>query len=137
MRVLIVEDEFVTANFIREILLDHGHQVIGIAHNEATAWSHASDGADIAFVDMFLSDGETGAHIARGLRDLFNMPTIFVSGSAEQCRRSAKDSGAMGCLHKPFSEGELLATIDVAAALMSGHLPHDPPAGLELYHYVV
>lgn len=137
MRVLIVEDEFAIANFVREALVDNGHEVTGIAHNEATAWSQASEGADIALVDFVLSDGETGAHIARGLRDLFNIPCVFISADVDQCRRSANDSGAMGCLLKPLSEEDLLATLAIAEAVTRGRLPHNPPARLELYHYVV
>lgn len=137
MRILVVEDETITADFMSEILNDNGHTVIGVATDEASALWHGTKGLDLALVDLRLDDGLTGAKAARGLLDLYGIRSIFVSADPTECRQQAKESRAIGCLFKPFSEQELLSTVAIGEALLSGRIPYNPPARLELYSHVV
>lgn len=137
MRVLIVEDDVATAEFVREVLSETEHEIIGPAVDESGAWWRATGGIDLALVDLHLADGITGAHLAHEMRQMFGIQSIFMSGSPVECRLRAKESGALGCLHKPFSEHDLLSTVAIASGLLSGRLAENPPARLELYGYVV
>lgn len=138
MRVLIVEDEPLIAAFVQEALLDAGHQVTGRARSEETALEMASlDPPDLALVDFHLASGRSGAHVASVLRRLYGTLVIFVSGDPDACRQEAIATGALGCLHKPFEEEDLVASVAIVQAIKDHRLPHSPPKGLQLYSYVV
>jgi two-component system, response regulator PdtaR len=59
-RILIVEDEFIVALNLRQIMSNMGFEVIGIAPDAATAERLAQAKPDIALVDLNLRDGHTG-----------------------------------------------------------------------------
>ena len=82
MRVLIVEDEPDVALLIEDIALAQGFEVIGIATRTTEAMELAGE-ADLAIVDVRLSDGLSGPKIARALSTGFNVGVVFLTGSPE------------------------------------------------------
>lgn len=105
LNVLVVEDEPLIAADIEMILLDLGHEVVGIADTKARALSLIEDHAlGMSFVDMNLRDGFTGVEIADALRGA-GVPFFFVTGNPELV--PADGGGAVGILRKPFSEQQI------------------------------
>ncbi len=116
MRILIVEDEYSIANFIRDGLEEEGFAV-DVAHNGKEGYHLAIDhqeGYDVILLDWMLP-GMSGIEIIRNLRLLNQeVPVILLT---------AKDSvddvvfgletGANDYIRKPFSFEELLARIRV------------------------
>jgi two-component system, response regulator PdtaR len=82
----------------------------------------------LALVDLHLAANSSGAVVVRLLRDLYGVPSIFVSAFPDNCRQMLKISGALGCLSKPFTDDELLGALSVARRLVDGV---SPPQGLE------
>lgn len=79
MRVLIIEDEFLIAQLLESVVQDDGHETIGPVSTVEQALAYAPR-ADIALVDLNLSDGNSGQQLARRLIDRFGIDVIFASG---------------------------------------------------------
>ena len=110
---LIVEDEIFVALDLERILIDAGYTVAGIAADRPTALETAP-GCAFAFVDVNLRDGPTGPDIARRIAADHGIRVVFVTANPGQID---DPDGAMGYIHKPFSEASILAA---AAAMAEG-----------------
>src|SRR5689334_9594449 len=70
LRILIVEDDALTAAAFAAALYDAGHLVVAIADTARAAVINAGEvQADLALVDITLRDGRTGLAAARALHD--------------------------------------------------------------------
>lgn len=81
MRILILEDDLLTALDIRNVVEDCGHQVIEMCATLAEARVHLSSDLEFAFLDIDLPDGksfEVASALARRA-----VPFAFVSASVE------------------------------------------------------
>ena len=117
LRLLIVEDELVVAEDIREIVLQLGHEVVGVCvTGEEAIRTAAHTHPDLVLMDIVLGgdmDGVTAADILRQRQDA---ATVFLTGQADDATlRRAKLSGPFGYVVKPFSERDLHVAIEVAA----------------------
>jgi DNA-binding NtrC family response regulator len=113
-RILIVEDEAITALALEQALLAQGYEVCGLAASGAEARALAERlRPNVAVVDMRLKDGVTGAQVARDLQARLGIPVILMSGHADH--RSASALGAAGFLAKPFSDADLIGAIATIA----------------------
>jgi two-component system, response regulator PdtaR len=137
VRILIVEDDAVIALDMHEMLLRMGHEVTGVARDEAGAVKISQATAPaLALVDFYLASGKGSGDLTQKLRAEWNTPTLFISGSPEACRDVARLDGVLGCLSKPFTEEELAAAISIVEAIISGRRPAPPPSSLQIYSYV-
>jgi DNA-binding NarL/FixJ family response regulator len=100
LRVLIIEDDALTAAAFAAALNDAGHQVVATADNARAALANAGAArADLALVDITLRDGRTGLATARALHD-DHIETVLVSGEAN-LRAKAESVQALGYIAKP------------------------------------
>ncbi|MBY4593284.1 MULTISPECIES: response regulator [Rhizobium] len=76
MRLLIVEDEPGIALVIKDVAIDAGFEVTGIAGNMSEALELGFE-ADIAIIDVRLGDGITGPSIARALFSGFGLGAVY------------------------------------------------------------
>lgn len=124
--VLIVEDEFLVALQLEDILTDAGHKVIGIVSDQASMLT-VGEPPEVALVDLNLRDGPSGPSIARQLAERFGTMIVYVTANPAQIGRPAPT--AIGVVHKPFSQHAILAAISVATRGYTEGLP----AELDLY----
>lgn len=124
MNILIVEDEFLVAVTLEDILISQGHDVVGIAADSARAAEVATN-VDLAFVDLNLRDGLTGPDVAAKLAEK-GARIVYVTANPAQI--GVAPHGAVGYLEKPFGENAILATVDYVQS--GGRLP--PPSALVL-----
>lgn len=133
LRVLVIEDEALVALEIESFLFAAGHMVVGVAEDRASAAELAQrtePRPDLALVDIRLANGASGLQVAADLAAL-GIAVLFVTGN---CPAERGQGLAVGCLHKPFTEGELLASVAAAEAVLRGQpLPRRLPSGLHLY----
>jgi DNA-binding NarL/FixJ family response regulator len=113
--VLIVEDDWLVANGLREMLRQSGHRVIGVASRadqvEPLVRAHAPA---LALVDIRLARGGDGIAVAR---DLLGGGTrvVFTSAHADEATLArAREVGAHGFVVKPYTQKQLRAAIAVA-----------------------
>jgi DNA-binding NtrC family response regulator len=100
LRILIVEDDALTAAAFAAALNDAGHQVVAIADNARAALANAESArADLALVDITLRDGRTGLAAARALHE-DHVETVLISGDAN-LRAKAESVHALGYIAKP------------------------------------
>jgi response regulator NasT len=134
MRILIVEDDAMFAFAIDDALSNAGHEIVGLARDEHAALDMAMvKRPDLALVDLRLARDTSGANAARLMRERHGIPSVFVSSSPEDCRREAKETGALGCLSKPFMDRDLISVVKIAEHIIEGRAIDLRPRGFEVY----
>jgi DNA-binding NtrC family response regulator len=115
-RILIVEDERITAEDLRETLMELGYVVTGSASNGADAIAQAEqDPPDLALMDVRIQGNMDGTQTARVLRERFNIPVVYLTAHADKATlRRATDAEPLGYITKPFQEAALHASIEIA-----------------------
>ena len=115
-RILIVEDERITAEDLRDILTDLGYTVTASVSSGAEAIARAEDTTpDLALMDIRIKGDMDGTETARILRERFNIPVIYLTAHADSATVSrAKTAEPLGYITKPFQEAELHASIEIA-----------------------
>jgi DNA-binding response OmpR family regulator len=132
MRILIVENDILVALSIEETLISAGHDVVAcVSDAEGAVKVGSASHLDVALVDFHLDHGCSGVEVARLLTPR-GIGILFVSSNPDGCR-AAIESGALGCLRKPFTGESLIATVAVVEAILKGKAPAKLPQGLELY----
>jgi two-component system copper resistance phosphate regulon response regulator CusR len=112
MKVLVVEDEFKTADFIKKGLLENGYRV-DVAHYGTDALKLAlSSDYSIIILDVMLP-GMDGREVIKTLREKGNLtPVIFLTAlDGVEDRIQGLKLGADDYLVKPFAFAELVARI--------------------------
>ena len=109
--VAIIEDEFLVALQIEDILLDSGYSVVATVSDFAGAAAIAQP-TDVALVDLNLRDGLSGPKIASLLSERFGTRIIYVTASSAQIGQPA--ATAMGVVHKPFTRASIEAVVAYA-----------------------
>ncbi len=117
IKVLVVEDEFLVATLIEDMLESAGCTVCGPVPRLAEAIEAASrEACDMAVLDVNLA-GERIFPVAEILARR-NLPFVFVTGYGANTLPS--EYAACPRLHKPFKRADLLAAL---SSLVSGLPP--------------
>lgn len=114
--VFIVEDDLVSAQYLREILETEGLEVIGTANNARKALEMLKNRcADIVLMDIILEGPMSGSEAAIILKQRYSQcQIIFITAYAdEEMIEYALDAKASAYLMKPYREKEILATIQM------------------------
>lgn len=122
---VIVEDEFLVALQLEDILLDVGYQVVATVPDLKAAQAIVEP-TDVALVDLNLRDGPTGPAIAHMLSERFGTRIIYVTANSAQIGNPA--ATALGVVHKPFSRQVIEAAVAYA---LDETLSFPRPAELE------
>lgn len=113
--ILIVEDQFVEADYLRLMLTKAGYTVIGIARSVSQAEEIIKkEIPGFVLLDIFLKGKETGIDLARKLAEN-NIPYVYLSANShEEVLNAAKATQPYGFIVKPFREKDLLVTLEIA-----------------------
>jgi len=116
MRVLIVEDEFITARDLYEILEKCGHTCVGKADSyEKALHLVKTEEPEIALVDISLRGMKDGIQLGRTLREEYNIVIIFVTAYADpETMGRIKEVKPNGFIVKPFTMESIYAAIELA-----------------------
>lgn len=116
MRILIVEDEFITARDLQEIIVKCGHECIGKADTyEKALHLVKTEEPELALVDISLKGFKDGIQFARALREEYNIIIIFVTAYADpKTLLRIKEVKPNGYVVKPFTFESIFAAIEVA-----------------------
>ncbi|MCB2047385.1 MAG: response regulator [Novosphingobium sp.] len=124
-KILIVEDEFLVALQIEDVVSSRGYQVVAIVPDQAT-FERVDDAPQVALVDLNLRDGLTGPEIARRLSSKFGCKIVYVTANPADIDRPAPT--AVGIVPKPFSGTTILDAIEFA---LNGVPNMPPPSGVQ------
>ena len=127
-RILIVEDEPLTAFDNENILGDAGYEIVATTDQ----FDHALEIIEREPVDLILSDirlrsHKNGIELAQAAKKR-GIPTLFATGHAYPGAAQI----AVGCLHKPYNERQLMKAIECVDQHLQGQDVKRPKV-LELF----
>ncbi len=115
-RIMIVEDEKITASHIRAKLEAFGYDVSATATTGEEAINYAKEThPDLVLMDIKLKGEMDGIEAASVLRSRFNIPVVYLTAyTDEEILERAKVTEPLGYLVKPFGSSELSTTLEMA-----------------------
>jgi DNA-binding response OmpR family regulator len=115
-RVLIVEDETLIAEELKDRLERFGFSVIGAVDNAEEGIQIAtSELPDLVLMDIRLKGEKDGVQAAIEIRRQVDVPVVYLTAYSDRATLDrAKNSEPYGYVLKPFHERELQVTIELA-----------------------
>jgi PAS domain S-box-containing protein len=116
VQILVVEDDGIIAEHIREALQDLGYAVPAVASSGPQALDLAAEQSpDLVLMDIRLKGHMDGIETADQMRAHFRVPVVYLTAHTDRLyRERAARTEPFGYLVKPFDERELQATIEMA-----------------------
>jgi hypothetical protein len=117
-RILVVEDEFITATDITHTLGQMGFTVPAVVDNGKEAIAKAGElSPDLILMDITLSGEMTGIEAAGRIRELYHIPILFLTAHSEHTMvEQSLSSNPFGYIIKPFDPSDLRVNIEMALA---------------------
>jgi len=118
LKIIIVEDELIAAEFLKVILEETGAEVIDIIDSGKEAIeSCIQKEPDVIFMDVMLTDNISGCEAAVAIsRKNNHSKIIFLTAYMdEEMIDYAANSGAVSYLTKPYNKSQILATLKLLA----------------------
>lgn len=127
-RILIVEDEPLTAFDNEKLLSDEGYEVVATVDRYRDAVEQLDrDKVDLILSDVRLTGERTGIDLAKLAKDR-RVPIMFVTGNPPDDASEL----VIGCLLKPYTDRTLKAALEAVDKFLRGEKVR-PPKGLTLY----
>lgn len=119
IRVLIVEDESLIAEELRERLSRRGLIVVATVRTGATAleelWRLLPEVVDVVLMDVRLAGPMDGIATAAEIRQVTDIPIIYLTAHSDSLTLArAKHTAPDGYVLKPFQERDVLVAIEMA-----------------------
>ena len=120
--VLIVENEWIVARGLQKTLEAEGYVVTGVVSSAHDALSSVEQRRpDLALLDIVILGPVDGVDLARQLRERHGIPAIFLTASSDlQTMQRVLCASPVGYVVKPFQETQLLSSLRLAAAGLTG-----------------
>ncbi len=114
-KILIVEDEHLIAEQLKETLTSQGYDVVGVAHSgEQAVRAGGESSPDLVVMDIMLSGSMDGIAAAQELQPL-GIPVVYLTGYSDRhLLERAQHTEPLGYLMKPAKASELGAVIQLA-----------------------
>jgi len=116
--ILIVEDESINTDFLSDLVISFGHNVIGIAKSaEDTLEILTSNPCDFIFMDVNIKGAIDGITLAKQLNKTEEIPIVFITefGDSETISE-ASETNIYGFVIKPFNHSHIEAVLSVTIA---------------------
>lgn len=115
-KVMIVEDEGMTAMIMQNNLEQWGYEVISdVFSGEEAIEKTETEKPDLVLMDIILRGKMNGIEAAREIRSRRDIPIVYVTAhSDEKILRDAKITEPFGYIIKPFSDQELRIAVEIA-----------------------
>jgi len=116
IRILVIEDEALVAEDLKEMLLGFGYEVPGIADTGEKAIALADEHQpDLVLMDINLSGAMDGITAGGEIRSRWGIPIIYVTAFATRILIDrAKKTVPSGYILKPFNERQIQTAIEIA-----------------------
>jgi two-component system, cell cycle sensor histidine kinase and response regulator CckA len=114
-KILIIEDEWLTAHSLKVYLESNGYTISGLANDYTTAVESAlATKPDLAIVDIHIKGEKDGIETAREIKSKFETPVIFLTGHADnETIQRAKKLEPLSFVIKPFDTQMLRSAIEI------------------------
>ncbi|HEX9078472.1 MAG TPA: response regulator [Desulfuromonadaceae bacterium] len=123
MKILVVEDEWIIANDIKDSLIGMGYMVTGLAASCEEALARIEEcEPDLVLMDIVLKGDKNGIDTVREIRARYDIPVIYLTAYDNQLLvDQAKLTDNHGYLLKPFKDRELHIAIEFALHRRGGY----------------
>lgn len=115
-QILIVEDEQITAEDLRDIITELGYTVTDVVSSGTDALARAEKNRpDLVLMDIRIKGEIDGTEAARQLRERFDIAVVYLTAHVDrETLDRAKHAQPLGYITKPFKKTELQASIEIA-----------------------
>jgi two-component system chemotaxis response regulator CheY len=113
MKVLVVDDNVLTRDMIKDLLIEMGHQIAGEADNgDDAVKTFSATHPDLVLLDLIMP-GKSGLEALQEIKALDPAAKVVMVTAVQQDPISQQllQSGAAGILHKPFMYDDLEAVL--------------------------
>ena len=116
-KVMIAEDDLLTADMLRDALVENGYDVCGIARTVDKAVELAEHcKPDLAILDIRLADGGTGTDIPPRLKNSRHMGVLYASGHVDKLGLTKADGDAL--LVKPYRAEDAIRALRIVEQIV-------------------
>ena len=114
--ILIVEDEYIVAEDIKDTLESGGYSVVGISETgEEAIRETAKHYPDMVLMDLNLKGEFDGIETAKKIKTLTDIPVIYVTAYTDRkTLERAKTTEPYGYIVKPYNDREIITTVEMA-----------------------
>src|SRR5512140_1988055 len=115
-QIMIVEDQGIVAQDLRNTLLGLGYSVPAVVSTGPEAIARAEElHPDLILMDIVLHGDLDGVETAREIRRRADIPIVYLTAYAdERTLERAKRTGPFGYIIKPFEDRDVSTTVEVA-----------------------
>lgn len=116
LKILVVEDEYITQKTICNYLTEIGYEVIGTSMNanDAIEILNTKD-VDFAIFDINIKGEKNGIWLGNYISENFNIPHLFLTAYSDtETIKKALETKPLGYLVKPFQKHDLFTSIEIA-----------------------
>ncbi len=127
IRILIVEDEFITLETLKSVLSEMKFKISGDAMTASEAIAVLKKGeTDLAILDINIKGDKDGIWLAKQIREKYQIPFIFLTAYGDDFTvKRAIETEPYGFLAKPFNKVDVYTSVAVAVnnfAKQSGYI---------------
>jgi PAS domain S-box-containing protein len=134
-KILVVEDERITAEDIKDGLISLGYKVPAVVHSGEDAIEKAEKlQPDLVLMDIMLEGEMDGIEAAGEIKKHYDIPVIYLTAysdesTLERAKRTEPSGYVLkepsGFIHKPFEESELHSVIEITLYRHKMEKTHD------------
>lgn len=116
IKILIVEDNVIIADDMQSMLEEIGYEIVdNVIVYEQAVEVLKNNHVDLVLIDIILASDKTGIDLGKHIRDVYNIPFIFVTSNSDRATvENAKLVKPDGYLVKPFEQQDLYTSIEIA-----------------------
>ncbi|WP_190808539.1 LytTR family DNA-binding domain-containing protein [Flagellimonas sp. S3867] len=116
IKILIVEDNVIIADDMQSMLEEIGYEIVdNVIVYEQAVDVLKNNHVDLVLIDIILASDKTGIDLGKHIRDVYNIPFIFVTSNSDRATvENAKMVKPDGYLVKPFEQQDLYTSIEIA-----------------------
>jgi len=113
LKVLIVEDEVLIAQHIKEVLIQSNYSVLGIAHDSESALDciHSRQ-PELIILNINIDGYKDGIEVAEIVKEKYDIPIVFLTALSDiKTLERAKKVNPAAYIVKPFKAKDLVSSI--------------------------
>jgi two-component system, response regulator PdtaR len=123
IKILIIEDEIIIGQDLKNILSSANFEVCGIAESYDIAIKmFCQENPDIVICDIYLKGTKTGIDFANKINKLHNSTIIFITAfSSNEIMNKINDMQNISYITKPFTNSQVIAAVKLASYRIKNH----------------
>ncbi len=116
LRIIIVEDDVLTAEHLSDILKKYGHKIVGICHNKKDGLLMINELLpDMAILDISMEKKLDGIEIAEYMKANLNIPFVYITAQSDRAIiEHALETKPSAYILKPFKSVEVFTAVSIA-----------------------